>query len=81
MAALVSFLNLNSFRPDIARKPACNVTADFCSCKYDFLAKYLRKFFCTLSAAASRRIISYTLRASIPALREDKFIETNILQT
>lgn len=32
-AALVSFLNLNSLRADIALNPVCNVIAASCSCK------------------------------------------------
>lgn len=45
MAALVCFLNLNSFRAVIALKPVCIVIADDRIVKYDVLATYLRKCF------------------------------------
>jgi hypothetical protein len=64
MDALVSLRNLCSLRAAIARNPVCITIADSYTCRYAFLAEWVRTCFCILIEAASLLIYSKSFLAS-----------------
>lgn len=64
MDALVSLRNLCSLRAAIVLNPVCITIADSYTCRYAFLAEWVRTCFCILIEAASLLIYSKSFLAS-----------------